>query len=422
MPGGPTLALLAGLTPRAFLRRHWQKRPLLVRGAFPSFRDPITPAGLLRLAARESVESRLVLERGGRRPWQVVSGPLEPAQRRALGPSHWTVLVQNVDAHVESVAALLDPFSFLPRWRVDDVMVSLAAPRGSVGPHVDSYDVFLLQGRGRRRWRIARRFRDAYRPGLDLRVLRGFHGEEEWVLEPGDMLYLPPGVAHHGVALEECLTYSIGFRAPAERDLVAGYLQRVVIGADPVRRYVDPDLAPTDEPGEISAAAIGRLRAMVAQAARIDSAAFMRFAGEHLTQPRAEGGRPRRLSAAELRRALRARAAIVRARGARLGFIREGRGVRLFADGRQWPLTPVLAAAAPELTRERVLPPAFLRAWGGRPAFVALLADLVSAGVFRVRRRPLVSRGPRPGPAVAALPGRRGNRRAEGSGSKGPRR
>src|SRR5450432_958903 len=162
MAPGPSLALLGGLTPRAFLRRHWQKRPLLVRGAFPAFRDPITPARLLALAGRETVESRLVLERGGRHPWQVVSGPLDPAQRRALGPSHWTVIVQNVDAHVESVAALLDLFSFLRRWRVDDVMVSLATPRGTVGPQVDSYDVFLLQGRGRRRWSIARRFPDTY--------------------------------------------------------------------------------------------------------------------------------------------------------------------------------------------------------------------------------------------------------------------
>src|SRR5262249_32017270 len=162
----------------------------------------------------------------------------------SLPPTHWTVLVHNVDAHVGAAADLVEEFDFLPRWRVDDVMVSLAAPRGSVGPHVDQYDVFLVQGRGRRRWRIARRFDPALRPGVDLRVLRRCRAEREWVLEPGDMLYLPPGVAHHGVALEECLTYSVGFRAPSHAELVAGFLQRVVTGVDQARRYQDPDLAP----------------------------------------------------------------------------------------------------------------------------------------------------------------------------------
>jgi len=255
--------LLGGLTPDRFLRRHWQKKPLLIRAAEPAFRDPISPARLLALAARADVESRLVRERGGSRKWEVTDGPLPRRLTSGLGTSHWTVLVQNVDAHVPAVADLIERFDFLPRWRVDDVMVSLAAPRGSVGPHVDSYDVFLLQGRGRRLWRVAERFEEDYVRGLDLRVLRGFRAEKEWVLGPGDMLYVPPGVAHHGVALEECLTYSIGFRAPAHYDLVAGFLQRLVEGVDRSRRYADPDLAPTRAPGEISPAALARLRRIV---------------------------------------------------------------------------------------------------------------------------------------------------------------
>ena len=231
-----------------------------MRGALPGFRDPVTPARLLALAARDDVESRLVRERGGARRWELTPGPLPARLTRTLGPSHWTVLVQNVDAHVPAVADLIERFDFLPRWRVDDVMISLAAPQGSVGPHVDSYDVFLLQGRGRRRWRVAERFAEDYVRGLDLRVLRGFRAESDWVLGPGDMLYLPPGVAHHGVALEECLTYSIGFRAPSQYDLVAGFLQRVVGAVDRSRLYADPDLARAREPGEISPAALARLR------------------------------------------------------------------------------------------------------------------------------------------------------------------
>ena len=407
---GSRLALLGGLTPRAFLRRHWQKRPLLVRGAIPGFRDPITPARLLALAMRDGTESRLVLERGGRHPWEVVPGPLDPARRQTLPATHWTVLVQNVDAQVASVSLLVDRFSFLPRWRVDDVMVSLAAPRGSVGPHVDSYDVFLLQGRGRRRWRIARRFDERYRPGLDLRVLRGFASEQEWVLEPGDMLYLPPGVAHHGVALEECLTYSIGFRAPAAFDLVAGFLQRTVTAVDRSRRYVDPDLLPAREPGEITPAALARMRTVVARAAAVEARAFARFAGEHLTQ-RGDEPRPRRrsLSARGLVRMLRAGAHLVRAPGARLAFIRRGRSALLFANGREWILRPVLAPSAAELTRQRALAPRFLLTGLRRPGFGELLADLVSAGVFRVSRERA---------RAEAAPGRRGNPRAPGSRSK----
>jgi len=383
--------LLGGLSPRAFLRRHWQKRPLLVRGALPAFRDPVTPEGLLALAARGDVESRLVMERGGARPWQVVPGPLTPARRRRLPPSHWTVLVQHVDAHVDAAADLVEEFDFLPRWRVDDVMVSLAAPRGSVGPHVDGYDVFLVQGRGRRRWRIAGRFAETYRPRLDLRVLRGFRAEHEWVLEAGDLLYLPPGVAHHGVALEQCLTYSVGFRAPGHAELAAGFLQRVVTGVDQARLYADPDLAPARAPGEIAPGAIARMRAIVSAAtAAVRGPEFTRFLGERLTEPRTEMGTPsgrRRTTAAEVARRLRGGASLVRRPGARIGFVARGDGgADLFADGRTWTLARAEAPAAGILSGARRLSADALRPLRARPAFATLLAELVRAGVFRVSR------------------------------------
>ena len=366
----------------------------------PGFRDPVTPARLLALAARADVESRLVRERGGARRWELTPGPLPAGLTRTLGPSHWTVLVQNVDAHVAAVADLIERFSFLPRWRVDDVMISLAAPQGSVGPHVDSYDVFLLQGRGRRRWWVAERFAEDYRPGLDLRVLRGFRAEREWVLGPGDMLYLPPGVAHHGVALEECLTYSIGFRAPSQYDLVAGFLQCVVGAVDRSRLYADPDLSPAREPGEISPAALGRLRRIVASGSRAGTADFVRFAGEHLTEPRLDQHAPRArpLDSTGLARALRHGATLVRRPDARLAFLRRGPGALLFADGRHWTLPPALAGAAPVLTRARRIPSESLRPLLRRRGLIALLAELVSARVFRL--------GPR---------GRRGSRRGAGS-------
>jgi len=383
-----------------------------VRGAVPGFRDPLTPARLLSLAAGDGVESRLVRERGGTRPWQVTPGPLPAGLIRRLGPSHWTVLVQNVDAHVAAVADLIELFDFLPRWRVDDVMISLAAPRGSVGPHVDSYDVFLLQGRGRRRWRVAERFAEKHVPGLDLRILRGFRAEREWVLGPGDMLYLPPGVAHHGVALEECLTYSIGFRAPSHYDLVAGFLQRVVAAVDRSRLYADPDLSPTRDPGEITAPALARLQRIVAEGSKASAAALVHFAGEHLTEPRVERSArpPRRLAPSGLRRALHGGGALVRRLDARIAFARRGTGTILFADGRHWTLSPALARVAPLLTRRRRVDAEALRSLLRRRGMIALLTELVSARVFDVepRDRP-------PSRARPARRARRGSRMAAGS-------
>ena len=234
-------------------------------------------------------------------------------------------------------------------------MISLAAPQGSVGPHVDTYDVFLLQGRGRRRWRIAERFVEAYRPGLDLRVLRGFRAEREWVLEPGDMLYLPPGVAHHGVALEECLTYSIGLRAPAEVDLVAGFLQRAVASADRSRLYADPDLVPAREPGEISAAALEKMRGIVATRGRRATVGLRPLRGRApdgaAHGPETEGARRRRRGP----RSRPARRGVTRtARGRARGLRAWRRGARCSSrtGGTGRSRAPWLAVA-PALTRRR---------------------------------------------------------------------
>jgi len=236
--------LLAGLTPRRFLARHWQKRPLLVRGALARFRDPITPQALLQLACRDDVDSRLVRARGGRRPFERIDGPQDRRRLARLPGSDWTLLVDGVERQVRAVARLQRLFSFIPRWRFDDVMVSFAVAGGTVGPHVDNYDVFLIQGRGSRRWQIERRPEHALRRGLDIQVLRRFESDATWVLEPGDMLYVPPGVAHYGVALEECLTYSVGFRAPSHRALAAAFAERLLASIPDDRLYTDPGLRP----------------------------------------------------------------------------------------------------------------------------------------------------------------------------------
>jgi 50S ribosomal protein L16 3-hydroxylase len=384
------MRILGGLTTRQFLARHWQKRPLLVRRAFSNFRDPVTSDELAGLACEPEVESRLVLERGGRRPWQVIPGPQSARRLRALPPTHWTLLVQEVNKHVPRVAALLDSFDFLPHWRVDDVMISVAPRYGTVGPHVDSYDVFLIQGRGRRRWRIDTRASAEFRPGLDLRILKRFRPEAEWILEPGDMLYLPPGVAHHGVALEECLTYSVGFRAPRRSDLLLACLRGAVDASAGERHYADPGLALQRHPGEITPAALARMRAVVEQESqRALRGSFARVMGELLTEPKdvASPKRVRRTSSAQIARRLRAGRALVRVESSRLAFVRQPAGALLFVGGNTHELNAALAFAAPLLTDRRWIPFETLRPHLGNRRFIALVTELVNQGALDLATR-----------------------------------
>ncbi|SEL89679.1 50S ribosomal protein L16 3-hydroxylase [Pseudoxanthomonas sp. GM95] len=250
-----------GMTPQLFLRRYWQKRPLLIRNAFPDFVSPIEPGDLAGLACEEAALSRLITYDRARDGWSVRSGPFQEDEFPGMPDHDWTLLVQDVDKWDPDIAALLEAFDFLPRWRIDDIMVSFAATGGSVGAHVDQYDVFLLQAHGHRRWQI-----DAgpkpplgFRDDVELKLLREFTPTHEWVLGPGDMLYLPPGVPHHGVAEDPCLTFSVGMRAPSSAELIADYLDALVADADESTRYQDRDLAPPADPNEIDAVAMGRV-------------------------------------------------------------------------------------------------------------------------------------------------------------------
>ena len=266
------------------MRRHWQREPLLVRGAFPGFVDPLSPAQVLALARSPDAVSRLVQRRG--RSWSVEHGPFPAARLRQLPARAWTVLVQDTNHFSPAADRLLSCFDFIPHARIDDVMVSYAVPGGGVGPHVDSYDVFLLQGRGRRRWRVSRQRDLSFVPGLDLKILRRFEPEREWTLEAGDMLYLPPGVAHDGVAQTDCLTWSIGFRAPTDRELVAGFLDFLHERLEPEGQYRDRGAAPARHPGAIPA----RLEEHVARAisrVRWSAADLREFAGRFLSEPKA---------------------------------------------------------------------------------------------------------------------------------------
>ncbi|MCC8363439.1 cupin domain-containing protein [Lysobacter sp. A6] len=254
-----------GMTPDKFLRDFWQKRPLLIRNAFPGFVSPIAPEDLAGLACEEAALSRLIAHDRSGDSWMVRHGPFEEDLFPQLGDHDWTLLVQDVDKWDADVASLLPAFSFLPRWRIDDIMVSFAATGGSVGAHVDQYDVFLLQAHGHRRWQIDASLalgRDepdiAFRNDVELKLLQEFHPTHEWVLEPGDMLYLPPGVPHHGVAEDPCLTFSVGMRAPSTAELLGDFVDTLAADADEALRYNDPDLAVPEDPNEIDDAAMTR--------------------------------------------------------------------------------------------------------------------------------------------------------------------
>ena len=278
--------LLGGLSPQVFMRRHWQKKPLLVRQALPGGVELIGRKQLFDLAGCDEVESRLVVRDGAR--WTLRAGPLARAALPPLKQREWTLLVQGLDLHVPAARALLERFRFVPDARLDDVMVSYASDGGGVGPHVDSYDVFLLQASGRRRWRIGRVGSPELVAGVPLKILAHFEAEHDWLLEPGDMLYLPPGWAHDGVAEGACTTCSIGFRAAGRDELGREVLQRLLDAADVEAAgalYRDPKQGASDAPGRIpealqafAAVAVARLLA--------DPAGLACALGEVLSEPK----------------------------------------------------------------------------------------------------------------------------------------
>ena len=308
------MPLLGGLSPQRFMRLHWQRRPLVVRGAWPGIAPPLPRPDLFALAGRDEVESRLV-ERTAT-TWRVRHGPLP---RRALPPlarPGWTLLVQGLDLHVEAAHALLAPWRFLPAARLDDLMVSWASPGGGVGPHVDAYDVFLLQLEGRRRWRFgptAGERARAFVPGLPLKILARFEPAAEAVLEPGDLLYLPPLWAHDGVAVDgPCMTASIGLRAPSAGELARELLPRLADGAPPpraARLYADAAQRATNHGGAIPPALARFARTALARALA-EPHAVARALGEWLTEPKPQvwfepGGVPRGRGALRLDRRTR---------------------------------------------------------------------------------------------------------------------
>lgn len=340
----------------AFLRDIWQRRPLLIRNPWDAWRNPLDPDELAGLACEEGVEARLITQSGER--WALEHGPFADSRFATLGERRWTLLVQAVDQHVPDVAALLAPFRFVPNWRIDDVMVTYAADEGGVGPHFDQYDVFLIQGLGRRRWQVGALCdgTTALLPHDDLRLLADFEATDEWLLEPGDILYVPPGVAHNGVAVgDDCMTYSIGFRAPSRADLIEGWSEHLLDAMAEDDRYQDPGLAAQGNPGEITPQALAALHAMVMDRMR-DRDAFARWFGEHASMPKYpdQDWRPDvEMNPAEVRAQLATGTSLHRNPASRFSFIRQSTdALLLFVDGQCFPCEGESVALAERLCAE----------------------------------------------------------------------
>lgn len=278
------IPLLGGMSARRFLRDYWQKQPLLVRGALPEFGDSLSPDELAGLACEEDAQSRLVLHQRGK--WRVEHGPFAEQRFAALPARGWSLLVQGVNHFLPEADALLHQFDFIPRARLDDVMVSYAPDGGGVGPHFDSYDVFLLQGYGQRLWRVSAQTDHELAPHAPLRILKNFQTDQEWALNPGDMLYLPPQLAHWGVAMGECMTWSIGFRAPSAQELATQFLGYLQENLQLSGLYADPDLRCQSNPADISEQMVCKVQNLLKNI-RWGHAEVADFLGRYLTEPKA---------------------------------------------------------------------------------------------------------------------------------------
>lgn len=373
-------ATFAGFDVETFLRDYWQQKPLLIRNPWGQWHNPLEPDELAGLACEPQVESRLITLEA--EDWNLEDGPLPEDRFTRLGRAPWTLLVQAVDHYVPEVAALVEPFRFIPNWRIDDVMVSYAVTDGGVGAHFDQYDVFLIQGLGTRRWQLGG-LCDADTPLLahdGLRLLAEFDTVEDWVLHPGDILYVPPRLAHKGVALsDDCMTYSVGFRAPSRGELLSGWTDAVLDGLVEDDRFTDPALDPEANPGEISAAALARLHALATEGMH-DMAAFAHWFGSHATVPKnpdIDWQPDEPASAGEVAALLADGQALVRNPASRFAFVRVEQGVTLFVDGEAYPCRGPLAAFAEELcAAPRVAP------GRGNPEMEQLVHVLVNQGAL----------------------------------------
>lgn len=366
-----------------FLRDYWQKKPLLIRGA-GHFVDPISPDELAGLACEDCVESRLVQSDVTRAHWRLRHGPFTEQDFDGLPETHWSLLVQAVDQWHDGVRQMLQEFDFIPRWRIDDIMISFASDGGGVGPHFDYYDVFLIQGQGRKRWQLGGRV-DSHSPLLpdtDLRLLRDFQAEEDWIVEPGDILYLPPNLAHYGVAIGDSVTYSIGFRTPSVAEILEDFTSTLVQDLPADVRYVDTAPHAPEHPGVLQADAITQIQALLSTQL-LDKQRIAHWFGRYMTSPKypelsVASAEP--LSCNALAAFLKDGEVLLRNPAARLAFCELADGAELYADGHLLPCSPALTPLLPQLCDPFTEPGDWLDAVLVCPQGLQLITDLYNLG------------------------------------------
>jgi len=369
-----------------FLNQYWQKKPLVIRNALPDLEPPVAVDELAGLACEPNIESRLVFEEENGAPWQLHNGPFDEDKLQNLPNSHWTLLVQGLDYWIPEAADLLDAFRFIPNWRLDDIMASFAPEGGSVGPHYDQYDVFLLQTHGQRRWKLGA-VRDNSAPrveGSPLHILADFETVEEHVLNPGDMLYLPPGVSHWGIAENDCMTLSIGFRTPNHAEVVTGVAEYVSDSPGMGRHLEDPAPRPLDNPGRIDDALIDELTRIIRNSLD-DPEAVASWFGQAMTEPKHDAViQPPEtpMTASTLRQRIESGDDIAWNEGSRFSFYddRNNGGRLLFADGKRFRLNGDAAGLAELICAGRRIDAGSLSPWLRDDALTDLVVTLYNQG------------------------------------------
>lgn len=264
-----------------FLKDYWQKKPLVIQQGFKNFSSPISAEELAGLACEDDVHSRIVIEKGGKYPWQLINGPMDDAVFSSLPETHWTLLVNDVEKHIPDLAFIVDAFRFIPEWRIDDLMISYAPEGGTVGPHLDQYDVFIVQAQGHRRWQVNTQAvsESNQLDNVNLKIQKDFSAEQEWLLAPGDVIYIPPGVSHYGVAADDCLSFSIGFRAPSHTEMLTSFVDFISHDLPKNKTFKDAYLECQQSSNEIKAATIDNVRNQLAEYLRLDTPVFRQWFG-----------------------------------------------------------------------------------------------------------------------------------------------
>ena len=372
---------LGDLPLETFLSEYWQKKPFLIRQALPSLSPPLAGDELAGLACEENVESRLVTQNAASESWDLIHGPFTEETFKNLPKTHWTLLVQAVDHWVPNAAQLLAQFSFIPNWRVDDLMISYSSDQGGVGPHYDNYDVFLVQASGRRQWEVGGCCDEnsPCRPDTPEKILTEWEAEERWVLEPGDLLYVPPRVGHSGVAIgDDCMTCSVGFRAPSHGEILRDFADYVGLMLSDERRYADPDLIPQSNPGCMTSMVVEKVHGILSHYVN-DKALLADWFGRYMTTPKYKETEEDDVSCTveELRARLAHGEALNRNEGSRFIFQEQGNEIWLFVDGSRYRCSRAQSEFISKLCAERM--------WDGSTSGISgedlqLLLDLVNCG------------------------------------------